>query len=141
MLAKWLLSQGLADPAATPLGSPSPALMAAQTSRFNGQPRTSMPVQRLFRRAAEPWKISTHVLFGPGYRRTVQTLLLVQRSLATRNILGVTLPLEMWLKIASMMCRSDHDTIAPLCRVSFGVDVNADDLQVLVANIGDVLVA
>lgn len=138
-IARWLLEQGLADPAACSAGSPSPAALATRTSRFSGAPPALRATQRLFRDAERPWRISTHMLFGPGFRRTVRALMLVHKAHSLRNGFKVTLPLEMWLAIASMMRRSDHDNIQPLCRVSFGVDVNADDLQLLVANIGDAL--
>jgi len=140
-LAQWLLSTGRADPAASAQGSPAPHVLTTCTSRFDGAAAMGFAARQIFKLAARPWRPPTHSLYGPGYRRTVATLMLVHAAHERRSALNATLPLEMWFKIASMMRRSDHDSVESLRRVSFGVDVNANDLQVLVANIGDVLAA
>eukprot|EP00038_Savillea_parva_P008391 m.176623 g.176623 ORF g.176623 m.176623 type:complete len:480 (-) comp14208_c0_seq1:271-1710(-) len=135
-LAQWFLNQGLADPASCAVGTPSPRELVAQPSRFDDEEAPSQAVQQIFRRAELPWRISTHALFGPGFRRTVRTLLLVQQAHKRCPVLGVTLPLEMWLNIAAMMRRSDHDAIAPVSTISREIDLSEDALRIVFANIG-----
>jgi hypothetical protein len=138
-LARWLLNQGFADPACVPAGSVSPAALAALPSKLDESPPDPKTLV-LIKRASLPWRVSTHTLFGPGYRRAARELLLVEQSLARRPSPLPALPLELWFKIISMMRRSDHDKVAPVRRVSFGLSIaDNEDLHVIVANVGNML--
>ena len=140
-LARWLLSRGLADPAMVPLGSQSAAALAAIPSKLDDA-LPDAETLRLMKLASMPWRVSNHMLFGPGYRRAAHELLLVEQSLSRRSSpLGLpALPIELWFKIISMMKRSDHDDVAPVRRVRFGrSELDVDELRVVVVNIGDLL--